>query len=119
MAGIVCHAHFEAIRNGHTGMTAEERIAAWMAEDAEQAACPDCQAAREKEADRIQREDTIDPNQPYGQHIDLYCVNHPELRWHTKNIGYIGARSIFFRGWMEGLKECACSGRDLRVVEVA
>ena len=32
----------------------------------------------------------------YGQHIALTCKNHPDLRWSTKNIEYIGARHIFF-----------------------
>lgn len=31
-------------------------------------------------------------------HVSLTCRNHPDLRWMTKNIDYIGARSIFFRG---------------------
>lgn len=50
---------------------------------------------------------------PYGQHIGLYCVNHPNMRWHTKNIGCIGMRSIFFSG-ME--RECDCSISALRVL---
>lgn len=40
--------------------------------------------------------DKIDPNRE-GSAV-LTCVNHPNLRWHTKNIGYIGVRSIFFSG---------------------
>src|ERR1044071_5505075 len=40
----------------------------------------------------------ITPFAKYGEHIPLFCVNHPDLRWHTKNIGGIGARSIFFTG---------------------
>lgn len=48
---------------------------------------------------------------PYGQHIALSCKNHPELRWSTKNIEYIGARSIF---WLSMLgNECPCSPADL------
>lgn len=52
---------------------------------------------------------------PYGQHIRLYCIKHPELgaSWSTKNIAPIGARSIFYFG--PGGKECACSADDLRV----
>ncbi len=30
--------------------------------------------------------------------VHLYCEDHPDLRWSTKNIGGIGARSIFFHG---------------------
>lgn len=55
----------------------------------------------------------IDPAQPWGQHIELTCKNHPDLRWSTKNIDYIGARSIFYSTWK--IEECACSARDLIV----
>ena len=50
----------------------------------------------------------------YGQHIALTCKNHPDLRWSTKNIDYIGARHIFFLS--KGM-ECDCPVRDLHVVE--
>lgn len=30
--------------------------------------------------------------------VMLQCKNHPELLWQTKNIDYVGARTIFFRG---------------------
>ena len=50
---------------------------------------------------------------PYGQHIGLYCVNHPHMRWHTKNIGCIGMRSIFFSGYE---RECSCDMQALRVL---
>ncbi len=54
---------------------------------------------------------------PYGQHIALYCVNHPHLRWSTKNIAPIGARSIFFDLMGECKeRECSCPGSDLRVL---
>lgn len=56
----------------------------------------------------------IDPSQPDASHIDLYCVNHPDLRWFTKNIECIGARSIFFNP--DQGPECACSILDLRVL---
>lgn len=35
---------------------------------------------------------------PEGAHVPLMCINHTHLRWHTKNIDWIGARSIFFSG---------------------
>ena len=56
---------------------------------------------------------------PYGQHIDLYCVNHPEKRWSTKNIDGIGCRHIFYNlsCAADMGPECNCSGRDLRAVE--
>lgn len=56
---------------------------------------------------------------PYGQHIDLYCVNHPEKRWSTKNIDGIGCRHIFYNLSCDANMgpECDCSGRDLRAVE--
>ena len=54
----------------------------------------------------------------WGQHIELYCINHPEKRWSTKNIGFIGARSIFYN--LHDIPnmgpECECSCRDLRPV---
>lgn len=55
----------------------------------------------------------IVPWAPYGQHIGLTCKNHPELSWSTKNISYIGARSIFYD--YKGHGECGCSGHDLEV----
>lgn len=84
---------------------------------AEAAACSDCTALRAADRARIQRNNTIDPDQPYGQHITLTCRNHPELTWHTKNIDHIGARSIFFNGWDKGLTECPCSARYLMVLK--
>ncbi len=44
---------------------------------------------------------------PYGRHIGLTCVDHPELSWSTKNIGSASetgtgiymARHIFFDNW--------------------
>ena len=47
----------------------------------------------------------------YGHHIALTCKNHPNLRWSTKNIDCIGARSIFYV--TEDTPECNCSARDL------
>lgn len=58
----------------------------------------------------------IDPEQPYGVHIDLTCRNHPHLRWFTKNIDYIGARSIFHD--RDYGPECDCPLRDLVPVRV-
>ena len=55
----------------------------------------------------------IVPWAPYGQHIGLTCKNHPELSWSTKNISYIGARSIFYD--YRGQSECGCSGHVLIV----
>ena len=56
----------------------------------------------------------------YGKHIDLYCVNHPEKRWSTKNIGSIGSRNIYYNlGCVQGVgPECSCPGSDLRVVDI-
>lgn len=50
---------------------------------------------------------------PYGRHIALTCKNHPDKRWSTKNIGHIGARTIFYDSQGE---ECSCPASDLRVV---
>ena len=40
-------------------------------------------------------DDKIDTRFAYGDHIDLTCLKHPEARFSTKNIEYIGARTIF------------------------
>ena len=80
--GLMCHEHFE-MRNAKKWQTAE---------------CASCREAIRENADRIQKNNTIDPNQPYGQHISLTCKNHPSKRWHTKNIDFVGARTIFFSG---------------------
>ena len=40
--------------------------------------------------------DRIVETAPYGEHIQLTCKNHPNLRWSTKNIAPIGCRSIFY-----------------------
>lgn len=39
---------------------------------------------------------TIVSSVPRGEQIELSCRNHIEKRWSTKNIDYIGARSIFY-----------------------
>lgn len=52
---------------------------------------------------------TICKNHPYGEHIVLKCANHPEKKWTTKNIGYIGARSFFYVGPVIKMgNECNC-----------
>jgi hypothetical protein len=68
----------------------------------------------------MEMDDRITKKAPYGRHIGLTCVNHPELSWNTKNIAPIGCRTIFFNGWDESppKKECDCPLRDLRVVEI-
>lgn len=97
--GLMCHKHFED-RNAMRWETAE---------------CIDCAKANQENAERIQRTETIDPSQPYGQHIALTCKNHPDLRWSTKNIGFLGARSIFY--FSEDKPECACDFSTLMVVK--
>ncbi len=51
----------------------------------------------------------------YGEHIPLTCKNHPDLRWSTKNILHIGARTIFYDHEMTE-PECDCPLSDLVVV---
>ena len=55
---------------------------------------------------------------PYGMHIGLRCCNHPDLRWSTKNIGYIGARRIFYNLAydLDAPPECECDVEDLEVI---
>lgn len=129
MSGTVCRRHFDAVPAAYAVVPQCTHVdgrgmcrvcylwfrAVMDAVDAEQDACPDCIAAREERRRDIQQNDTIDPAQPWGQHIALTCRNHPELRWHTKNISHIGARSIFFAG-RDMSTECACPGSDLIVV---
>lgn len=56
----------------------------------------------------------IDPARAeQGNMVPLTCVNHPELRWSTKNIAPIGCRRIFFDSQAI---ECSCPASDLRVV---
>lgn len=43
-------------------------------------------------------DDRITKTMSRTAHISLTCVNHPRMRWNTKNIGGIGARSIRFDG---------------------
>jgi hypothetical protein len=41
-------------------------------------------------------DDRICKHQDSG-HITLTCLDHPNLRWNTKNLGgYIGARTIYY-----------------------
>jgi hypothetical protein len=68
--------------------------------------------------------------------VNLYCEHHPNLRWNTKNIGGIGARSIFFLGRAleagealfesdfgpagisrMSVRECPCPASNLRPLE--
>jgi hypothetical protein len=42
---------------------------------------------------------------PMGQHVEVTCINHPNLRWSTKNVGpRIGSRSLFFMGSIDTVK---------------
>lgn len=43
-------------------------------------------------------DDRIDKTIDRTDSVTLTCRNHRHLRWWTKNIGHIGARSIHFRG---------------------
>lgn len=90
----------------------------WAAHYAETEACPDCAIARAQELDRLQRTETIDPNEVYGQHIPLCCRQHmptgdkaTDLFWNTKNIA--AGRSIFFNGRNLHQVECSCPAYDL------
>jgi len=57
---------------------------------------------------------------PYGRHIGLTCVNHPEQRWSTKNIGsqssegvVFRSRSLFYETYT--IPECDCPSTMLRL----
>ena len=55
---------------------------------------------------------------PYGEHIELSCIHHPEKRWSTKNIDGIGCRTIFYNlfGDRDMGPECDCPCSALRPV---
>lgn len=55
--------------------------------------------------------DRISDDFPWGEHIALKCKDHPDKRWSTKNIGYIGARSLFYNLFNipDMGPECSCS----------
>ncbi len=57
-------------------------------------ACAECQLENVFQAGKSQWEETIDPFQPFGVHITLVCDMDGSF-WSTKNISFIGARSIF------------------------
>lgn len=46
----------------------------------------------------------------YGEHIPLKCKNHSDKRWSTKNIGFIGYRTVFYNLYnVYGMgPECDC-----------
>lgn len=98
----VCRAHYDALG-----------AAAWEDRDAirdESADCRECRMLNLAQRVHDQLYETIVPTVQYGRHIALTCRNHPDLRWSTKNIWHIGARSIFATG-----EECPCPGSDLIV----
>lgn len=132
MAGTVCHEHFVIFGSGALRVKCDHRESGMCpscyetyrakhdAFDAECDACEACTTARAAWFERIQRTQTIDPDQPYGEHILLKCAKHPWLRWHTKNIDFIGARTLFFKGSVnpdEAPEECPCSTSFLEVVK--
>lgn len=47
----------------------------------------------------------IDPSNKDKNFVTLKCHNHPELKWHTKNIAPIGCRTIY----SNQNQECDCS----------
>lgn len=65
--------------------------------------------------------DVLTDKVAYGVHIPLTCVNHPHLRWSTKNIAPIGCRTIYFNlyGVRDMGPECNCPASDLRVAPEA
>lgn len=108
MAGYVCHEHFEATIKDRSNPPSKT----WEQREEEEANCDNCQSAKAAARDRIQREHTIDPSRPYGQHIGLICTV-CQATFSTKNIDYIGARSIF-----PTYADCPHSINDLEVKPV-
>jgi hypothetical protein len=66
-----------------------------------------------------QEDGRIVPWATYGEHIDLCCKNHPDLRWNTKNICSIGSRTIFYNLGQDRnmANECSCGQNCLIPVE--
>jgi len=71
------------------------------------------------QVDMSDTDQRIVPTAGHGEMIYLTCKNHRHLRWMTKNIGYIGARSIFFprRDQPNFESECSCPLSDLVPVD--
>lgn len=64
-------------------------------------------------------DDRICKEHKRGEHIYFNCVNHPDKRWNTKNIGYLGARTIFYNLHNDPNMgpECDCPNSDMRHVD--
>ena len=59
----------------------------------------------------------LSPLAEYGQHIQLSCKNHLQLRWSTKNIAPLGCRTIFFDVMGKSKEpECDCEFETLIVL---
>ena len=60
-------------------------------------------------------EGRICENVPEAQHITLRCRQHPMKTWSQKNLGYIGARSLFYNLHykVDMGEECNCSIDEL------
>lgn len=58
-------------------------------------------------------DDRITDRAPRGQHIGLRCKHHHDAKYSTKNIGFIGARSVFHS---DG-PDCDCAGPNSLEVE--
>ena len=74
----------------------------------------------EAEFENVARDDRISTAYGYGN-VPLTCVNHPHMRWSTKNISYIGARTIYYELGNDHITEpeCKCSINDLIVLPLA
>ncbi len=79
----VCHYHFGQAKVG--GIEAGRR---------EAESCAECQTQNAFARGKSQWEDTIDPFQAMGVHIEIFC-SECGIGFHTKNISHIGARSVF------------------------
>ena len=62
----------------------------------------------------MDNDDRIDKSVPRTHKVALTCIHHTSLHWYTKNIDYIGARTLFYNP--EQGKECPCPAADLVLV---
>ncbi len=100
----VCHYHFGRAKDDNFDTAVEESKS-----------CAECQIANAFVRGDAQWNDTIDPFQPIGVHIEIYC-SECGIGFFTKNISHIGARSLF-RSPGQGREDEVCDHefRSLKV----
>ena len=96
----------EAFINNVWGVTMGDCVTTWLEDGTEACLCP-----TEDTHNLLVREYKFSDDLSY--HRNLSCVNHPELRWSSKNPFM---RTVFYLG--EFGTKCGCTFRDMTVVRV-